>query len=88
VTALTARERQVLQLLAGGHIQAAIARRLDVTPRTVGRTTAALYAKLGAHTAAEAVAVAYRRGLLGDDVARLWRAAGYRLALVPMRTPA
>lgn len=74
---LTARETQVLQLLAGGLIVAAIARHLDVTPRTVGRINAGLYAKLGARTAAEAVSLGYRRGLLS-----LGPGDGYRLALV------
>lgn len=89
MTALTDRERQVLALLADGRTAAAIARRLGVTPRTVGRITAAAYAKLGATTAAEAVAIGYRRGLLGDgpgdDVLKLWQTAGWRLALVPVR---
>jgi len=88
VSRLTAREHQVLQLLAGGLIQDSIARHLGVTTRTVRRTTAALYSKLDATTAAQAVAVAFRRGLLGDgpgdDALALWRAAGYRMALVPI----
>jgi DNA-binding CsgD family transcriptional regulator len=77
---LTAREQQVLELLAGGRIVAAIARHLDVTPRTVGRVVTGLYAKLGARTAAEAVSLGYRCGLLG-----VGPRAGYRLALVPFR---
>lgn len=74
---LSAREYQVLQLLAGGLIVAAIARHLGVTPRTVGRVVNSLYAKLGARTAAEAVSLGYRRGLLS-----LGPGDGYRLALV------
>jgi DNA-binding CsgD family transcriptional regulator len=70
----------VLQLLAGGLIVAAIARHLGVTTRTVARITASLYAKLGARTAAQAVSLGYRRGLLG-----VGPRAGYRLALVPFR---
>lgn len=77
---LTDRERQVLELLADGLIVSAIARHLGVTPRTVGRIANSLYAKLGARTAAEAVSLGYRRGLL-----TLGPRAGYRLALVPYR---
>lgn len=77
---LTDREQQVLEFLASGLIVAAIARRLGVTPRTVGRINTSLYVKLGARTAAEAVAVGYQHGLL-----RLGPRAGYRLALVPFR---
>lgn len=83
--ALTDRETQVLRLLADGHTQTAIARRLAVTDRTIRRITAALYTKLGARTAAQAVAMGYRLGTgLGDDIAivRRARTAGYRLALI------
>lgn len=75
---LTDREQRVLEMLAGGLIVGAIARQLGVTPRQVGRYVASLYAKLGARTAAEAVSLGYRRGLL-----TLGPRAGYRLALVP-----
>lgn len=75
---LTDRELQVLEMLAGGLTVATIARQLGITPRTVGRTVASLYAKLGARTAAEAVSLGYRRGLL-----TLGPRPGYRLALVP-----
>jgi DNA-binding NarL/FixJ family response regulator len=76
---LTDRERQVLGLLADGLKPAAIARRLEVTERTVGRTTRSLLTKLGAATPAQAVAIACRRGL-GD----LWPSVprGYQPALV------
>ncbi len=88
MTDLTSREREVLRLLAAGHTQAAIARTLDVTDRTVRRISAALFAKLGAVTGAQAVAVA-ARGLpeaeSWDEMVRRWRAAGYRIALVPIR---
>lgn len=75
---LTDREQQVLEFLASGLIVAAIARRLGVTPRTVARVNASMFAKLGARTAAEAVSLGYRCGLL-----TLGPRAGYQLALVP-----
>jgi DNA-binding NarL/FixJ family response regulator len=89
---LTGREREVLTLLADGLIVAAIARRWRVTERTVGRVTHSAYAKLGAVTAAQAVAIAIRGGHLDDspgrEVVRHFRAEGYQLALVPIRPAA
>lgn len=87
---LTDRERRVLELLADGHTQASIAHRLDVTDRTVRRITQNLFAKLGATTAAQAVALASSSRLLEarswDEVVQRWRALGYQLALIPIRT--
>jgi DNA-binding response OmpR family regulator len=60
---LTARELEVLQLLADGNDQNAIARRLVVSPRTVGKHIEHILSKLPARSRAEAVAIAYQRGL-------------------------
>jgi DNA-binding NarL/FixJ family response regulator len=60
---LTSRELEVLRLLADGHNQQAIAERLFVSPRTVGKHIEHILAKLPARSRAEAVAIAYRRGL-------------------------
>jgi DNA-binding response OmpR family regulator len=60
---LTARELEVLHLLADGFDQSAIARRLEVSPRTVGKHIEHILLKLPARSRAEAVAIAYRRGL-------------------------
>lgn len=60
---LTARELEVLQLLAEGCDQHAIAERLVVSPRTVGKHIEHILAKLPARSRAEAVAIAYQRGL-------------------------
>jgi DNA-binding NarL/FixJ family response regulator len=60
---LTARELEVLRLLADGHNQQAIAERLFVSPRTVGKHIEHILAKLPAGSRAEAVAIAYQRGL-------------------------
>jgi DNA-binding response OmpR family regulator len=62
-TGLTARELEVLQLLAEGHDQHAIANRLVVSPRTVGKHIEHILLKLPARSRAEAVAIAYQRGL-------------------------
>jgi DNA-binding NarL/FixJ family response regulator len=60
---LTARELEVLQLLADGLDQDSIARRLVVSPRTVGKHIEHILSKLPARSRAEAVAIAYQRGL-------------------------
>jgi DNA-binding response OmpR family regulator len=60
---LTARELEVLQLLAEGCDQHAIAQRLVVSPKTVGKHIEHILAKLPARSRAEAVAIAYQRGL-------------------------
>jgi two-component system nitrate/nitrite response regulator NarL len=60
---LTKRERDVLMLLADGAGQKAIATDLVLSPKTVATHIQRILAKLGAHSRAEAVAVAHREGL-------------------------
>ncbi|MFF4746444.1 response regulator transcription factor [Streptomyces chengbuensis] len=62
---LTARELQVLSLLALGHTNQEIARRLHVSIRTVESHRARIRDKLGTETRAELTAAARERGLLG-----------------------
>jgi DNA-binding NarL/FixJ family response regulator len=47
-------------MLADGHDRAAIARRLVISPRTVGSHIQRLLSKLGVHSQAQAIAAAYR----------------------------
>jgi DNA-binding NarL/FixJ family response regulator len=61
---LTPRERQVLELLAQGASNKAIARRLEITPHTAKFHVAAIVAKLGATGRTDAVARAMRLGLV------------------------
>jgi DNA-binding response OmpR family regulator len=61
---LTKRELDVLQLFTYGFSQAEIARRLLVSPKTVGTHTERLFKKLGAHSRAQAVSLAYQHDLL------------------------
>lgn len=62
----TARERQVLELLAGGRTDGQIADLLGLSPATVQTHVRNAKAKLGARTRAQAVAIAMRRGLVGS----------------------
>jgi two-component system nitrate/nitrite response regulator NarL len=61
---LTPREREVLRLLAEGRVQKEIARELSISPKTVGTHIQRLLTKLGAHSRAQLVALAYLKQLL------------------------
>ena len=61
---LTDREFQVLRLLAAGHDQAEVARRLVVSSTTVGTHIQRILSKLGVHNRAQAVALALRESLV------------------------
>jgi DNA-binding CsgD family transcriptional regulator len=63
---LTARQTEVLRLLAQGHTNADIARELVLSVRTVDSHVAAVLAKLGAHDRRDAAAQAAELGLLGS----------------------
>jgi len=60
---LTNREREVLKLLARGLNQAEIAKRLFISPKTVGGHIQRVLTKLGVHSRAQAVALAHEQGL-------------------------
>jgi len=64
--ALTAREIDVLRLLADGLRNATIGERLFVSPRTVEHHVSAILGKLGVRSRGQAVAEAGRLGLLQD----------------------
>jgi DNA-binding NarL/FixJ family response regulator len=61
---LTAREQDILGLLARGHTIRQAARTLGIAAKTVENTQARLYRKLGTRNRAETLTVAYRLGLL------------------------
>jgi DNA-binding CsgD family transcriptional regulator len=61
---LSARERELLELVASGLTNKSIARRLDLSINTVKYHLASIFAKLDARTRAEAVSEAARRGEL------------------------
>jgi two-component system response regulator DesR len=61
---LTEREREVLELIAGGSTNREIAEKLYLSPYTIKEHTSALYRKLHARNRAEAVQRAQRVGLL------------------------
>jgi ATP/maltotriose-dependent transcriptional regulator MalT len=62
---LSARELQILALVAEGHTNRVVAQRLFISEATVKTHLLHLYDKLGARDRASAVATAYQRGLLG-----------------------
>jgi DNA-binding NarL/FixJ family response regulator len=61
---LTAREQEILELLASGLAQGAIALQLEISPRTVATHIERILAKLGVRSRAQAVALAYRDALV------------------------
>jgi DNA-binding NarL/FixJ family response regulator len=61
---LTARELEVLRLIAGGHTNKAIAAELVLSERTVERHVSNIFAKLGVSTRAAATAFAYEHELV------------------------
>jgi HD-GYP domain-containing protein (c-di-GMP phosphodiesterase class II) len=64
---LTAREVEVLRLLARGLSNKAIAQRLTIAPKTVGNHVEHIYAKTGARNRAAASLFAMQHGLLPED---------------------
>ena len=69
-TSLSAREREVLVLVAKGTANREIARILFISEATVKTHLTHLYAKLGVNDRAAAVATAYERGILGGSQQR------------------
>jgi len=63
---LTARESEVLRLIAFGHTNVEIARKLEVSPRTIETHRANIHEKLALRTRAELVRYALRTGLLAS----------------------
>ena len=61
---LTARELQVLRLVAAGKTNKAIARELDLSERTVDRHLSNIFGKLEVSSRAAATAYAYRHQLM------------------------
>ncbi len=64
---LTARELEVLGLLAAGLGNAALAERLGVSINTVRHHVQSILTKLGVHTKLQAVTTAMREGLISPD---------------------
>jgi DNA-binding CsgD family transcriptional regulator len=72
---LTAREVEVLRMLATGKSNKEIAGELFLSPKTVARHLSNIFAKIGAGTRAAATAYAYDNGLMAPD-ARAQSAGG------------
>lgn len=63
---LSAREREVLALMAGGHPNAEIAGRLFLSPKTVRNLVSGIFAKLGTSDRVQVVLLARAAGLGAD----------------------
>jgi DNA-binding CsgD family transcriptional regulator len=61
---LTARETEVLRLIARGYTYARAAQRLGLSPHTVASHIKKLYSKLGVHSSSAAVLQATRLGII------------------------
>jgi DNA-binding NarL/FixJ family response regulator len=64
---LTPREQEVLEIMATGVPTNQIARKLFISHKTVGTHIQRILSKLGVHSRTEAVAVAYRSGLVDSN---------------------
>jgi DNA-binding NarL/FixJ family response regulator len=69
LAALTAREREVLRLIAAGRSNREIASVLFIAPKTASVHVSNILGKLGAASRTEAAAIAYREGLISQTPA-------------------
>ena len=67
---LSAREREILQLIAQGLSNRQVAQQLFISPGTVKKHTANIYGKLGVHSRTQAVARARTLGILPSTAQR------------------
>ncbi|WP_373682253.1 MULTISPECIES: helix-turn-helix transcriptional regulator [Streptomyces] len=70
IAVLTAREGDVLRLLARGRTNRQIGEELFITGKTASVHVSNILAKLGAASRTEAVAIAYREGLIAPETAK------------------
>ena len=66
LASLTAREREVLRLIAAGHSNREIASVLFIAPKTASVHVSNILGKLGAASRTEAAAIAHREGLITE----------------------
>jgi DNA-binding NarL/FixJ family response regulator len=64
---LTPRELEILTLMAEGYAQSEIATRLVISPKTAASHIQHIIEKLGVHSRAQAVAMAYRYGVIASS---------------------
>lgn len=84
-SALTRRELEILHFMAEGLTDREIADRLEIARGTVSNHVSIILVKLGATRRANAVALAFRLGLMADPVAVL-HGENYRIDERPGRT--
>jgi DNA-binding NarL/FixJ family response regulator len=78
---LSPREREILALLAEGRTQGEIASSLVISSKTVATHIQRILSKLGVQSRAQAVAVAFQRGLVEPEV------QGHALSAEPVPVP-
>jgi len=69
VLELSDREVEILQLIAEGCPPGEVAQQLFIAPKTVSSHVQRIFVKLGVHTRAQAVAIAYAAGLIQVEAA-------------------
>jgi DNA-binding CsgD family transcriptional regulator len=67
IAGLTAREMEVLRLIAGGRTAKEAARELGISPKTADNHIQNLYSKIGVTTRAGAALFALERGLVQHE---------------------
>lgn len=67
IESLTEREREILQLVAGGHDNKTIAARLHLSEKTVGNRLSEIFQKLGVSNRTQAALVAIQRQLIRPE---------------------
>jgi DNA-binding NarL/FixJ family response regulator len=84
---LSEREIEILQLIAEGCPPGEVARRLFIAPKTVSSHVQRIFVKLGVHTRAQAVAMAYAAGLIQVGVAQRDEVEAHIADLLSMSAP-
>jgi DNA-binding NarL/FixJ family response regulator len=82
VLCITPWERNALQFLADGHTVSELSRRVDSSASEVGSLLEELFAAMGAANQSDAIAVAYKRGLLRPGPIRLASAIRHETAVI------
>jgi len=84
---LSEREIEILQLIAEGLPPSEVAQRLFIAPKTVSSHVQRIFVKLGVHTRAQAVAMAYAAGLIQVGVGQRDEVEAHMVELLSTSAP-